>query len=248
MHPASLPGRAEQHRRDGLLEPGVGIGDDQLHPTQAAGFEAAQKRGPERPVLGVAHGEPEDFPPTVGPNPGGDYDSLRHDPVVHPGLAVGGIQEHVRKLLAGQGAVPERAHFLVQVSADPRHLRLGDTRIRAQRFDQVVDLARRDAVQVGLHHHREQGLVDPAAPVQQGGEERAGAQLGDPQRKVAGVRRQGAGARPVALRGPCVGPFPGLGADRRGELGVDQGLVHRLGRDPDPFAGVTGLERVQDLQ
>jgi hypothetical protein len=32
-------------------------------------------------------------------------------------------------------------------------------------------------VQVGLHHHREQRLIDPPAPLQQGGEERAGAQL-----------------------------------------------------------------------
>src|SRR5688500_3951348 len=33
--------------------------------------------------------------------------------------------------------------------------------VGAQRPHQVIDLPRRDAVQVGLHDHREQGLVDP---------------------------------------------------------------------------------------
>jgi hypothetical protein len=91
-------------------------------------------------------------------------------------------------------------------------------------------------------------LVDPAAPVQQGREERPRAQLGDPQLQVAGVRGQRPRAGAVALIRARLGPFPGLRADGRGQLGVDQGLVHRLGRDPDPFAGITGLERVQDLQ
>src|SRR3712207_4971151 len=33
---------------------------------------------------------------------------------------------------------------------------------RAERLDQVVDLASGDSVQVGLHHHGEQSLVDPS--------------------------------------------------------------------------------------
>ena len=37
-------------------------------------------------------------------------------------------------------------------------------------------------------------------------------------------------------------------ADRRGQLGADHGLVHRLGRDPDPFPRVTRLERVEHFQ
>ncbi len=38
---ASLPTRAEQHGGDGLFEAGVGVGDDQLHPTEAAGLQRA---------------------------------------------------------------------------------------------------------------------------------------------------------------------------------------------------------------
>ncbi|KWX04830.1 hypothetical protein TH66_06665 [Carbonactinospora thermoautotrophica] len=37
-HPAALPGRADQDRPDGLLQPFVGARDHQLHPDQAAGL------------------------------------------------------------------------------------------------------------------------------------------------------------------------------------------------------------------
>jgi hypothetical protein len=44
----------------------VGVGDDQLHPGQAAGLERAQERGPERAVLGVANIQPSTFwPPSL---------------------------------------------------------------------------------------------------------------------------------------------------------------------------------------
>src|SRR5262245_28394526 len=32
VHPALLPGRADEHRGDGLFRTGVGVGDDQLQP------------------------------------------------------------------------------------------------------------------------------------------------------------------------------------------------------------------------
>jgi hypothetical protein len=71
----------------------------------------------------------------------------------------------------GQRPVPERGDFLVEVSADPADLALADARVGAQGLDQVVDLAGAHAVQVGLHDHREQRLVDPATPLQQRREE-----------------------------------------------------------------------------
>ena len=163
-----------------MLEPGVGIGDNQLHPTQPAGLERAQERGPERPVLGVADIEAQHLTPPVGGDTGGDHHRLGHHPPVYPGLAVGGVEELIRVGDPGQGPVAERAHLLVEVRADPRHLRLTDPRIGAQRLDQVVDLSGRDTVQVGLHDHREQRLVDPAPAFEQGGEERPAAELGDP--------------------------------------------------------------------
>jgi hypothetical protein len=65
--------------------------------------------------------------------------------------------------LLGQGAVAEGGHLGVQVGADPGDLGLGDAGVGAQRADQVVDLAGAHAVQVGLHHHREQRLINPPA-------------------------------------------------------------------------------------
>jgi hypothetical protein len=69
MHPAALPGGAEHHRADGLFESGVGVGDDQLHPAQPSGFEAAQERGPKRAVFGVADVEAEDLAAAVAGDP-----------------------------------------------------------------------------------------------------------------------------------------------------------------------------------
>ena len=39
-----------------------------------------------------------------------------------------------------------------------------------------------------------------------------------------------------------------LGADRGRQLGLDQCLVHRLGRDPHAFIGIACLVRVQDSE
>ena len=47
------------------LEALMGVGDDQLHPGQAAGLERAQERGPERPVLAVADIETQHFASSI---------------------------------------------------------------------------------------------------------------------------------------------------------------------------------------
>ena len=112
----------EQHGADGLFEAGVGVGDDQLHPAESAGLQAAQEGGPEGAIFAVDDGEAEDFPPPVGANPGGDHDRLGDHPPVDPGLAVGRVQKHIRERRRGQRPVPKRRDFLVQVGADPRHL------------------------------------------------------------------------------------------------------------------------------
>src|SRR5438034_3465357 len=49
---------------------------------------------------------------------------------------------------------------------------LRDPAVRAERLDQIIDLAGRGAVQVSLHDHREQRLINPPAPLQQPREER----------------------------------------------------------------------------
>ena len=146
-------------------------------------------------------------------DPGGDHDGLGDDPAVDPGLAVGGVEEHVRERrrrpAAGRGTRrPQR----------PGRRRSGDTSDLEIPVSAPSALTRSstlrvdDAVQVGLHHHREQGLIDPAAALQQRREERPGPQLRDPQLQIPGRRRQRPGPVPVALRGPgsvrSCGPAP----------------------------------------
>lgn len=65
------------------------------------------------------------------------------------------------------------------------------------------------------HHHREQGLVDPLAAFEQGREERAGAQLRDPQLQIPRRRRQRAGAVAIALVGAFRGTLVQASRSRR---------------------------------
>jgi hypothetical protein len=113
VDPAALHRGAGHHGADGLPEAEVGVGDDQLHPAQPTGLERPEERGPERTVFGVADREAEDLAAAIPAHPSGDYHGLGDHPAVDPGLAVGGIHEHIREALAGQRAVPERADFAV---------------------------------------------------------------------------------------------------------------------------------------
>ena len=161
-------------------------------PASPRAFSERRNAVQNAPSSRVADVEPEDLTAAVGGDAGGDHHRLGHHPAVDPGLAVGRVEEHVRVGDVGQGPVPERADLLVEVRADPGDLGLGDPGVGAQRLDQVVDLAGRDPVQVGLHDHREQRLVDPPPPLEQRGEERPRPQLGDPQLQVT----RGRGQRP----------------------------------------------------
>jgi hypothetical protein len=102
-------------------------------------------------------------------------------------------------------------------------------------------------VQIGLHHHGEQGLVDPPSAFQQRGEERSGAQLRDPQLQIPGRGRQRARAGSVALRGAGLAALVRAGADHRGQLGLDQRLIQRLGRGANPVVDVGNLQCLEEL-
>jgi len=109
VDPAPLDGRAGHDRLDGLTQPEVGVGDDQLHPGQPACLQAAQEGGPEGPILRIADGEAQHLAAAVTTHPGGDHDGLGDHPAVDPGLAVGGVDEHIGEALAGQGAIRKPA-------------------------------------------------------------------------------------------------------------------------------------------
>lgn len=97
-------------------------------------------------------------------------------------------------------------------------------------------------MQVGLHHNGEQGLVDPAALLEQRGEKRPLAEFGDLEVQVPGRRREEPGPGAVSL-GSAVGvALESVGADVRGGLRVDELLVKRFGRQPDPISDVGEFE------
>jgi hypothetical protein len=133
VHPAPLPTGAEQDRLNSGLQPGVRIGDDQLGAVQPTGLQRAQEPGPERAGLTVTDVEAEYLTPAVDADSGGDHHGLGGHPAApaapvttDPGLAEGGVEEHIRERDLGQRPVPERRHLDVEVGADPRDLTLGD--------------------------------------------------------------------------------------------------------------------------
>ena len=79
----------------------------------------------------------------------------------------------------------------------------------AERLHEIIDLAGGDTMHVGLHHHREQGAVDPSAPLQQRREERSLAQLRDLELDIARRCRQQTSPVPVALRCASLGALMG---------------------------------------
>lgn len=115
---------------------------------------------------------------------------------------------------------------------------LPDPAVRSQCLDQVVDQAGGDAVDVGLHDHRIESLVDPAPAFEQALEEAACPEFGDRQVQVAGLRGQRLVPVSVAQRDACGSVLIPLCADRRGGLGLDQLLQHPLGHRPDEFEPV----------
>jgi len=238
MHPTALPGRADQDGLDRAAQTGVRIGDHQLHSREAAGFQRPQKRRPKRAVLRIADVKTQHFTAAVSSHPSGDHHRLRHHPVIDPGLAVGGVEKDIREPLIGQRPVAKRPHLGVQIRADPRNLALGDARIRTKGLDQIIDLASGGAVQVSLHHHCKQALIDPATPLQQRRKERPTAQLGDAQLQITGDGGQRARPRPIALIGPRIGALMRAGADHRGQFGIDERLIDRFGGLLNPISSI----------
>ena len=237
MDPAALPGSTDERRVDRRTQAGVMVGDDQGHTGQSPGLQGPEEGLPERAGLAVADVDAEDLPAAVSTHTGGDHHRPGDDPPPDPGLDVGGVDEHVGEL-ALEGPVAERLELGVELSADPRHLGLGDAAVGPQRLDQVVDLAGADTVDVGLHHHCEQGPVDPPAPLEDRREEAPGPQLRDLDGDVTCGGGDQLGAVPVALRGAGLRPLAMGGADEVGGLQLDELLEHPGQARADRFGDV----------
>jgi hypothetical protein len=225
----------------------VRVGHDEPHPRQAARPQGAQEARPEGAVLGVAHVEPEDLALAARGHPRGHDDGLGDDrrPVV--GLDVGGVEEEVGEGDVVEGPLPEAADHAVELAADAGHLALADAGLDAEGGHEVVDLACRDAVDVGLHDDRPEGLVDAPAGLEEGREEAALAQLGDAQLDVPGLRGEQAGARAVAVGGAGLAPLIAPRADGLAGLQIDEPLGHQeegLADEVQAVAGADGLEQL----
>ena len=66
----------------------------------------------------------------IAAHPGGHHHRLGDHAAADPGLAVGGVQEHIGEALPGQGAVPEGGHLAIEVGADAADLDLGDAAVK----------------------------------------------------------------------------------------------------------------------
>ena len=202
---------------------------------------------PEGAVLAVADREPQDLPVAGGGDPGRDHDRLADHGRALVGLDVRGVEEHVREGDMVEAPLAEGADDRVELAADPAHLALADPGVDAQGPHEVVDLAGADAVDVRLHHDRPQGAVDPPPRLEQAGQERALAELGDVQLDVARLGGEQPGPAPVAVGRALVGPLVPPGADRLRGLGLDELLEHerhRLAHDVDRAARAHGVEQL----
>src|SRR5918994_863279 len=246
-HPAALPGGANEHAGDRRLEAEVVVADDELHTAQRSGSQALEESGPETAVLGVANGDTEHLTVAGGGDAGGDHDGSGHDPAVDAALDVGGIGEHVGELDMLEWPVPERVEGAVELGADPRDLALADAGADPEGLHQVIDLAGAHTVDVGLHHHREQGPVDPPAPLQQRREARPSAQLRDLQLDITSRCRQQPRTVTIALGRAAVGPLVRVGADHQGGFGLDQLLENPLQRRADGVGHLAGLQRGEQV-
>jgi hypothetical protein len=134
----------------------MGVGDDPLHARQAAAHQTAQELDPEGGGFRLPQAQPEDLAAAVLIDAGGDYRGARHDAPSLAKLDVGRIEPAVGPL-AVQRPLEERQHARVDVLTQSRNLRLGDAR-HAQRLDEVIDLARGNALDPRLLDHGGQGL------------------------------------------------------------------------------------------
>jgi hypothetical protein len=223
VHGAALP-RAGQDASDRVLEALVVVADGELDAVQAAGAQPAQKLGPERLGLDLAEVDADDLAPTALVDRVGDHQRLGDHAAVIAHLELLGVEPQVRVgALKRPGA--ERLDLLVQRPAQGRHAVLGHA-LDAQLLDEPVDLARRDAVDVGLHHDRDDRLLGTPARLQERREvRRARTRPGNQQLDLADPRLPRPRAVAVAMRRARLADLAVRGPDLIGDFRVHQ-LAH----------------------
>jgi hypothetical protein len=221
VHGAALPRRPED-LGDRRLQPGVGVGDRQLHAGQAALDQAAQEGRPERLGLRGADVDTDDLPPAGLVHAVGDDQRLAPDAATVADLLDLGVQPQI-DIVALQRALAERLDLLIEQRADPADLALGDP--QPKRLDELVDAPRRDAAHIGLLHDCHQRLLRTPARLQERRKVAALPQLGDLQLNLPGPRVPPPRAIAVSPRRAILAALTEPGSDQLGDLALHQLLT-----------------------
>jgi hypothetical protein len=153
VHGAALP-RCAEGLGDRVLEPLVGVADDQLHPDQAARNELSEELGEERLGLRRAHVERDDLAPPRLVDAVGDDHTLALHPAAVSDLLDLGVQKQI-DVAALHPARAKRLHLLVQARADAADLAAADP--QAEALHELVHAPRAHAAHIRLLHHRQRG-------------------------------------------------------------------------------------------
>ena len=168
MSAAALPAGPSEHRGDGVLQPLVSIGDDQLHPAEAPSGQRPQEGQPERAVLAGAHVHAQDLTLPFGIDPRRHHHADVDDAAALPNLLGQAVQPHVGIRATVQGPTQETLHHFIQLHADARHLAAGDA-VATQSLDQIIDPPSGHSLHIGLLDDGQQGFLAAPPRFQQAG-------------------------------------------------------------------------------
>ena len=207
----------------------MGVGDDQLHPRQAALVELGQQVAPGCLRLLCADGDRQELPVALQADAVGHQRRDVLDLPRPPGVEEGGIEEQVRDG-AFDGRLPEVLDLGPQRLRRPADGRAAHV-LAHERLGDLADVPRRGAVHVGRHHR----VVDLGAPALVPLEHRAsgGPALARPRHlEVDGAHRRDEPpqVRPIAAVDPLSLALPLLGADQLPDLLLQDDLQGDLDR------------------
>ena len=180
------------------------------------------------------------FAAAVAVDADGDDHGGRDDPAVLADLHVRRVEPEIGPVTLDR-PVEEGLHLAVDLLAQPADLALGDA-AHPHRLDQIVDRARRDALDVGLLDHRGERLLRHAPRLEEAWKIAAFPQLRDPE-----LDRAGPGLPvPIAIAVPlrqALGALLAIGGT--GEL-ADLQLHQPLGGKADHLAQEVGVWSLLD--
>ena len=141
------------------------VAHHRLHPDQAASAQRVQELGPERLSLRLADIETDDLAHALLGHAVGDDERLLADAALVADAFDLRVQPLVR-ISAIERPVAERLDLFVEAGPHPGDLVLREAR-KAHLLDQPIDLAGRDAVDVGLLNDGHQGLLVPLSRLEE---------------------------------------------------------------------------------